>query len=36
MTLTSDTLNRLGYALAKHSAADEINQLLGFVAGTTY
>lgn len=38
MTLTQGTLDRLGYGLGPYGkqAADEINQLLGYVAGTTY
>ena len=36
MTLSANTLHRMGYALANRAAADEVNQLLGFVAGTTY
>src|SRR3970282_2259451 len=36
MTLSLDTQNRLSYALGKRAAADEVNQLLGAVAGTTY
>lgn len=36
MTLSTDTLYRLRYALANPRAADELNQQLGFSAGTTY
>jgi hypothetical protein len=36
MTLSNDTKNRLKYALARGSAADELEQHLGYLAGTTY